>query len=60
MLDLAARFDAAGDWLNAGVVYHAILDETVHGYEDTLWEMDEDGETAAVINEFALRAANSR
>jgi uncharacterized Zn finger protein len=53
LLDLAARLDTAGNWLDAGAVYHAILDETVSGYEDVLWEMDEDGDIAAVIDEFA-------
>src|ERR1041384_5239912 len=53
LLDLAAHLDTAGNWLDAGAVYHAILDETVSGYEDVLWEMDEDGDIAAVIDEFA-------
>ncbi len=53
LLDLAARLDTAGNWLDAGAVYHAILDETVSGYEDVLWEIDEDGDIAAVIDEFA-------
>lgn len=53
LLDLAAHLDAAGNWLDAGAVYHAILNETVSGYEDVLWEMDEEGDIAAVIDEFA-------
>jgi uncharacterized Zn finger protein len=53
LLELAARLDGAGDWLDAGTIYHAILEETVSGYEDVLWEMDEDGDIAAVIDEFA-------
>lgn len=53
LLDLTDRLDTAGDWLNAGAIYHAILDETVNGYEDALWEMDEDGDIAAVIDGFA-------
>jgi uncharacterized Zn finger protein len=52
LLDLTARLDTAGNWLDAGSVYHAILEETVSGYEDMLWEMDEDGDIAAVIDEF--------
>jgi uncharacterized Zn finger protein len=52
--ELAARSAKAGDWLNAGAIYHAVLDETVRGYEDQLWEMDEDGEIAVLIDEFAL------
>lgn len=55
LLELAARLDEAGDWLNAGAIYHAVLDETVSGYENELSEMDEDGDIAAVIDEFALR-----
>ncbi len=53
LLDLAAHLDTAGNWLDAGAVYHAILNETVSGYEDVLWEMDEEGDIAAVIDEFA-------
>lgn len=53
LLELAARLDTAGDWLNAGTIYHAILEETVSGYEKILWEMDEDGDIAAVIDECA-------
>lgn len=54
LLELAARLDTAGDWLNAGNVYHAFLDEMVSGYEDMLWEMDEEGDVAALIDKFAL------
>ena len=53
LLDLATRLDMAGNWLDAGAVYHAILEETVSGYKDVLWEMDEDGDIATVIDEFA-------
>jgi uncharacterized Zn finger protein len=53
LLDLAAHLDTAGNWLDAGAVYHAILNETVSGYEDVLWEIDEEGDIAAVIDEFA-------
>ncbi|HKS28752.1 MAG TPA: SWIM zinc finger family protein, partial [Pyrinomonadaceae bacterium] len=53
LLELAARLDRAGDWLDAGTIYHALLEETVSGYEDMLWEMDEEGDIAAVIDEFA-------
>ena len=52
--ELAARLAKAGDWLNAGAIYHAVLDEAVRGYDDMLWEMDEDGEIAIMIDEFAL------
>ncbi|HEX8846588.1 MAG TPA: SWIM zinc finger family protein [Pyrinomonadaceae bacterium] len=52
LLDMAAHLDTAGNWLDAGAVYHAILNETVSGYEDVLWEMDKEGDIAAVIDEF--------
>ncbi|MET0466780.1 MAG: SWIM zinc finger family protein [Chitinophagaceae bacterium] len=52
--ELAARSAKAGDWLNAGVVYHAVLDEAVRGYDQMLQEIDEDGGIAVVIDEFAL------
>jgi hypothetical protein len=57
--ELAARSAKADDWLNAGAIYHAVLDETVRGYEDLLWEMDEDGEIAVLIDEFALGLSQS-
>ncbi|HEV2762503.1 MAG TPA: SWIM zinc finger family protein [Pyrinomonadaceae bacterium] len=52
--ELAARAAKAGDWLNAGAIYHAVLDEAVRGYDGTLQEIDEDGRVAVVIDEFAL------
>ena len=52
--ELAARSAKAGDWLNAGAVYQAVLDEAVRGYDDMLREIDEDGGIAVVIDEFAL------
>jgi uncharacterized Zn finger protein len=52
--ELAARLAKSSDWLNAGAIYHAVLDETVRCYEDQLWEMDEDGEISVMIDEFAL------
>ncbi|HEV7889226.1 MAG TPA: SWIM zinc finger family protein [Pyrinomonadaceae bacterium] len=52
--ELAARSAKTGDWLNAGAVYHAVLDEAVRGYDDMLREIDEDGGIAIVIDEFAL------
>ncbi len=57
--ELAARSAKTDDWLNAGAIYHAVLDETVRGYEDLLWEMDEDGEIAVLIDEFALGLSQS-
>ncbi|HEY0321547.1 MAG TPA: SWIM zinc finger family protein [Pyrinomonadaceae bacterium] len=52
--ELAARSAKAGDWLNVGAVYHAVLDEAVRGYDDMLREIDEDGGVALIIDEFAL------
>jgi hypothetical protein len=52
--ELAASLNEAGDWLNAGAVYHAILDATVRGYDDMLREIDGDGDIAVLIDEFAV------
>ena len=52
--EVAARSAKAGDWLNAGAIYNAVLDEAVRGYDDMLREVDEDGGIAVVIDEFAL------
>jgi uncharacterized Zn finger protein len=52
--ELAARSAKSGDWLNAGAIYHAVLDEAVRGYDDMLREVDEDGGIAVVIDELAL------
>src|SRR5438128_2831501 len=42
--DTAARMAKAGDPLNAGAVYHAVLAEAVRGYDDLVMSMDEDGD----------------
>jgi len=52
--ELAARSAKSGDWLNAGAIYHAVLDEAVRGYDDNLREIDEDGDISILIDEFAL------
>jgi uncharacterized Zn finger protein len=52
--EVAARSAKAGDWLNAGAIYHAVLDEAVRGYDDILREIDEDGGIAIVVDECAL------
>jgi hypothetical protein len=52
--EVTARASKTGDWLNAGSIYHPVLDEAVRGYDDTLREVDEDGGIAVVIDEFAL------
>ena len=52
--ELAVRSAKAGDWLNAGAIYHAVLDEAVRRYNDMLREIDEDGGIASMIDELAL------
>jgi len=52
--ELAAHLVKTDDWLNAGAVYHAVLDEAVRGYDDNLREIDEDGDISVLIDEFAL------
>ncbi|MDQ3803191.1 MAG: SWIM zinc finger family protein [Acidobacteriota bacterium] len=51
--DAAARLAEADDWPNAGALYHALLDESVRGYDDMLREIDEDGDISILIDEFA-------
>jgi len=51
--DAAARLAKAGDWLNAGAVYHVLLVETVHHYGEEIQMMDEDGDIAIIMDEFA-------
>jgi uncharacterized Zn finger protein len=53
LLELAARLEKAGDWLNAGTIYHAVLDEMVCGYNEMLQEIDEDGDISILLDEFA-------
>jgi hypothetical protein len=52
--EVAARSAKASDWLSAGAIYHAVLDEAVRGYDDMLREIDEDGGIAIVVDECAL------
>jgi hypothetical protein len=49
----AARLAKAGDSLNAGAIYHAILDEAVSHYDDMMFAMDEDGDIAILVDAFA-------
>lgn len=51
--DAATRLAEAGDWPNAGALYHALLEESVRGYDDKLREIDEDGDISILIDEFA-------
>ncbi len=50
---IAGPFLKANDWINAGRVYHALLDETVSGYDEFIQQVDEDGDIAVVVDEFA-------
>jgi uncharacterized Zn finger protein len=51
--DTAGRLAKAGDWLAAGAVYHVLLVETVRHYDEQLQMMDEDGDIAIIVDEFA-------
>ncbi|MGB7923523.1 MAG: DUF6880 family protein [Pyrinomonadaceae bacterium] len=51
--ETAARLAESGDWLNAGALHHALLEEAVRGYSDLGHEMDEDGDIAILVDEFA-------
>jgi len=50
--NLADPLLKANDHLNAGLIYHALLDETVSNYDDIIQQVDEDGEISIVIDEF--------
>jgi uncharacterized Zn finger protein len=51
--ETAARLARGGDLINAGAIYHALLDETVKGYDELISSLDEDGDIAVIIDEFA-------
>lgn len=51
--ETAARLAKGGDALNAGAIYHALLDETVKGYDEMIFSMDEDGDIAVIVDDFA-------
>lgn len=44
---------AAGNFLSAGAVYHALLDESVKAYDNLMWQVDENGDVAVVVDDFA-------
>ncbi|HST21369.1 MAG TPA: SWIM zinc finger family protein [Blastocatellia bacterium] len=48
---IADPFVKANDWLNAGRIYHALLDEIVSGYDEIIQQVDENGDIAVVVNE---------
>jgi hypothetical protein len=51
--ETAARLARSGDSLNGGAIYHALLDEAVKGYDDVVFAIDENGDIASIIDEFA-------
>jgi uncharacterized Zn finger protein len=51
--NLAEPLMKSGDWLNAGRIYHALLDETVSGYDGIIQQVDENGDIAVVVETFA-------
>ncbi len=51
--DEAARLAKGGDWLKAGAIYQAALNEAVKGYDEMVQEMDYDGEICIVIDKLA-------
>ena len=51
--ETAARLAKGGDTLNAGAIYHALLDETAKGYDEMVSSMDENGDIAVIVDEFA-------
>jgi uncharacterized Zn finger protein len=51
--DIAARLANSGDHLNAGAVYHALLDETASGYGDFVSAIDDEGGIMVIIDDFA-------
>ena len=53
LCDAAADLAEGGDLLNAGAVYHALLEEAVNSYDDDMLSMDEDGDIAVLVDELA-------
>lgn len=53
LTDTADKLAEAGDWLNAGTVYYTLLDEAVGHYDDDVLAMDEAGDIAMLLAEFA-------
>jgi uncharacterized Zn finger protein len=51
--ETADRLEKRRDWLGAGAVYRLLLTETVSHYGDELQMMDEDGDIAMMVDEFA-------
>ncbi|HEX5733377.1 MAG TPA: SWIM zinc finger family protein [Blastocatellia bacterium] len=53
LCDAAASLAEGGDLLNAGAVYHVLLEEAVNRYNDEMLSMDEDGDIAVIVDELA-------
>lgn len=51
--ETAARLAKGNDTLNAGAIYHAVLDEAIKGYDDMVFEMDDNGDIAVIIDDIA-------
>jgi uncharacterized Zn finger protein len=51
--EIASHLLKADDWLNAGALYHALLDEAIKSYDEMMQQIDENGRIAVVVNEFA-------
>jgi uncharacterized Zn finger protein len=50
----ADQLAQAGAWRQAGAMYHVLLTETVSQYGDELQMLDEDGDIALLVDEFAV------
>jgi hypothetical protein len=51
--DIAARLADSEDYINAGTIYHILLDEAVKGYDELILSMDEDGRICILVEAFA-------
>ncbi len=53
LYEAAAGLAEGGDLLNAGAVYHALLEEAVNRYDDEMLSIDEEGDIAVLVDELA-------
>lgn len=49
----AVKLAKTGDWLNAGAIYATALEESTHGYDYNIREMDYDGDIAVLVDDLA-------